>query len=96
VHALRPVWPLDIFILPSQEGRPERPWPRLAKGCLRPGKRTLGFLKGSTDSVHYLERDEVNGLKLVRSNGLTASRELTSLSMSAASRSDAWASDGHD
>jgi type 1 fimbriae regulatory protein FimB len=31
-------------------------------------KRTLIVrrLKGSTDSVHYLERDEVNGLKLLR------------------------------
>src|ERR1700758_2182290 len=31
-------------------------------------KRTIiaRRLKGSTDSVHYLERDEVNGLKLLR------------------------------
>jgi type 1 fimbriae regulatory protein FimB len=31
-------------------------------------KRTIIVrrLKGSTDSVHYLERDEVNGLKLLR------------------------------
>jgi type 1 fimbriae regulatory protein FimB/type 1 fimbriae regulatory protein FimE len=31
-------------------------------------KRTMIVrrLKGSTDSVHYLERDEVNGLKLLR------------------------------
>jgi integrase len=29
-------------------------------------KRTMvRRLKGSTDSVHYLERDEVNGLKLL-------------------------------
>jgi integrase len=31
-------------------------------------KRTIIVrrLKGSTDSVHYLERDEVNGLKLLQ------------------------------
>src|SRR6516164_9963749 len=42
-------------------------------------KRTIIVrrLKGSTDSVHYLERDEVNGLKLLqRSNRLTGSRGL--------------------
>jgi site-specific recombinase XerD len=35
---------------------------------MRCGKRTLIVrrLKGSTDSVHYLERDEVNGLKLLQ------------------------------
>jgi hypothetical protein len=33
-----------------------------------PPKRTIIVrrLKGSTDSVHYLERDELNGLKLLR------------------------------
>jgi integrase len=43
-------------------------------------------LNGSTDSVHYLERDEVNGR-------LTGSRGLTYSSMNAASRSAGWASD---
>ena len=48
--------------------------PRVSEACdlrwddidLR--KRTLIVrrLKGSTDSVHYLERDEVNGLKLLQ------------------------------
>jgi integrase len=59
-------------------------------------KRTIIVrrLKGSTDSVHYLERDEImvsnsfNG-----SNRLTGPRGPTSLSMSVASRSDGWASD---
>ena len=33
---------------------------------LRKRTITVRRLKGSTDSVHYLERDEVNGLKLLR------------------------------
>ena len=56
-------------------------------------KRTIIVrrLKGSTDSVHYLERDELNGLKLLRrqqqADGFKGPR---SLSMSAASHSAGW------
>ena len=59
-------------------------------------KRTIIVrrLKGSTDSVHYLERDEVNGLKLLhrqqQANGIKAAY---ASSMSAASPSAEWALD---
>jgi integrase len=59
-------------------------------------KRTIIVrrLKGSTDSVHYLERDEVNVSSCCDgSNRLTGLREPTSSSMSVASRSDGWALD---
>jgi site-specific recombinase XerD len=40
-------------------------------------KRTITVrrLKGSTDSVHYLERDEVNGLKLLQRQQTTDGRQ---------------------
>ena len=59
-------------------------------------KRTIIVrrLKGSTDSVHYLERDEMNGLKLLqRQQQANGTRGLTSSSMSAGSRSAGWALD---
>ncbi len=59
-------------------------------------KRTMIVrrLKGSTDSVHYLERDEVNGLKLLqRQQQAGGIKDATSLSMSAASPSRGWALD---
>jgi integrase len=59
-------------------------------------KRTLiaRRLKGSTDSVHYLERDEVNGLKLLhRQQHAEGIRAAYCSSMSVASRSAAWALD---
>jgi integrase len=75
---------------------------RVSEACdlrwddIDPPKRTIIVrrLKGSTDSVHYLERDEVNGLKLLQrsNNRLTGSRGLTCSSMSATSRSAVWAS----
>jgi hypothetical protein len=50
-------------------------------------------LKGNTDSVHYLERDEVNGLKLLQwQQGADRTKGLTCSSMSVASPSAAWAS----
>jgi integrase len=59
-------------------------------------KRTIIVrrLKGSTDSVHFLERDEVNGLKLLhRQQQANGVKGAMSSSMSAASHSDGWASD---
>jgi hypothetical protein len=60
-------------------------------------KRTIIVrrLKGSTDSVHYLERDEVIGLKLLRrqQQGNETKGGPTSSSMSVASRSAGWALD---
>jgi hypothetical protein len=56
--------------------------------------RIVRRLKGSTDSVHYLERDEVNGPKLLQrqrqANGIKGA---SSLSMSEVSPSAVWASD---
>src|SRR5215471_15138225 len=52
-------------------------------------KRTMIVrrLKGSTDSVHYLERDEVKGLKLLhRQQQANGTKEPASSSMSVASR----------
>jgi integrase len=60
-------------------------------------KRTIIVrrLKGSADSSHYLERDELAGLKLLRISkpSNTSSRPMSS-STSAASRSGAWALPG--
>jgi hypothetical protein len=60
-------------------------------------KRTIIVrrLKGSTDSVRYLERDEVIGLKLLRrqQQGNETKGGPTSSSMSVASRSAGWALD---
>ena len=51
-------------------------------------------LKGSTDSVHYLERDEVNGLKpLRRQQQANGTKGPTFSSLSVASRSAGWALD---
>jgi integrase len=55
-------------------------------------KRTITVrrLKGSTGSVHYLERDELAGLK--RHNASKSPSRPTYSSMSAGSRLVAWAS----
>jgi integrase len=57
-------------------------------------KRTIIVrrLKGSTDSVHYLERDEVSS-SCNGSNRLTGPRGPMSSSMSVASPSGGWVSD---
>ena len=56
----------------SPNTAPHSPTLRLLVSKIAPGRpqgqpaRSPGLLKGSTDSVHYLERNEVNGLKLLQ------------------------------
>ena len=59
-------------------------------------KRTIIVrrLKGSVDSVHYLERDEINGLKLLRrQQHATGAKGAYVFINSAANPSAVWASD---
>jgi integrase len=71
---------------------------RVSEACdlrwddIDPTKRTIIVrrLKGSTDSLHYIERDEVNGLKLLRRQQVAKGRTFSSTS--APSRSAAWSS----